>query len=401
MTDNVNHDLKVEYTRDEQARQGFVSGMRSYVLNSLSGNMRTVYEKKVEPAFKKKNKRAPKTAPEIHKALKPETIFKFYSSMRCNTQEMCFRSVIPGVEREAEDLSRRTKVLGQSTEKASGTLTVDPKMQIPRYVSELDVHLMAGNYHEEHIPDDVSQGAIYDNGLSVFAMGFLGPRMDDITQSVSTYFAKRYPDFKPKKILDLGCTLGHSTLPWKDRYPEAEVHGVDVGAPSVRYAHGRAQSYGVTAHFAQKDAEHTHFPDETFDVIYSCMFLHEVPKKNIRAIFKEAYRMLKPGGVMLHYELPPNSMLQPYDSFYLDWDSFYNKEPFYKAFRDLDPQEEITAGGFKKSKYFQFVAPSMNFYGEDAITKAVADDTKATKKGENHMGRLVDGVQWFTFGAWK
>lgn len=400
MTENVNHDLKVDYTRDELSRQHFVSGMRTYVLNSLSGNMRTVYNKKVEPAYKKKNKRAPKTAPEIHKALKGETIFKFYSSMRCNTQEMVWRSVIPGIERQAEELATRTKVLSQNTEKAHGTLTVDPKLVVPRYTAELDVHLMPGNYHEEHMPDDVSQGAVFDNGLSVFAMGFLGPRMDDITQSVSTYFAKRYPDFKPKAILDMGCTLGHSTLPWKERYPNAEVTGIDVGAPSVRYAHGRAQSYGVTANFAQKDAEHTGYPDNSFDIIYSCMFLHEVPKKNIRAIFKEAYRMLKPGGVMLHYELPPNKMLGAYDSFYLDWDSFYNKEPFYKAFRDADPEEECTAAGFKKKNYFQFVAPSLNFYGADAISKAVAD-AKAHTDGENHMGRLVDGVQWFAFGAWK
>ena len=276
MTENVNHDLKVDYSRDELARQHFVSGMRTYVLNSLSSNMRTVYDNKVAPNFKKKNKRAPKTAPEIHKALKSETIFKFYSSMRCNTQEMVWRSVIPGIERESEELVAKTKILSQSTQKANGTLTVDPKLSIPRYTAELDVHLMPGNYHEEHMPDDVSQGAIYDNGLSVFAMGFLGERMDDITQSVSTYFTKRYPDFKPKAILDMGCTLGHSTLPWKERYPQAEVTGIDVGAPSVRYAHGRAQSYGVSTHFAQKDAEHTGFADESFDVIYSCMFLHEI-----------------------------------------------------------------------------------------------------------------------------
>ena len=400
MTENVNHDLKVDYSRDELARQHFVSGMRTYVLNSLSSNMRTVYDNKVAPNFKKKKNRAPKTAPEIHKALKSETIFKFYSSMRCNTQELVWRSVIPGIERESEELVAKTKILSQSTQKANGTLTVDPKLSIPRYTAELDVHLMPGNYHEEHMPDDVSQGAIYDNGLSVFAMGFLGERMDDITQSVSTYFTKRYPDFKPKAILDMGCTLGHSTLPWKERYPQAEVTGIDVGAPSVRYAHGRAQSYGVSTHFAQKDAEHTGFADESFDVIYSCMFLHEIPKKNIRAIFKEAYRMLKPGGVMLHYELPPNSMLSAYDSFYLDWDSFYNKEPFYKAFRDSDPQEECVAAGFKKGKCFQYVAPSLNFYGDAAIAKAVAD-AKLDNKGENHMGRLVDGVQWFTFGAWK
>ena len=56
MTENVNHDLKVDYSRDELARQHFVSGMRTYVLNSLSSNMRTVYDNKVAPNFKKKKK---------------------------------------------------------------------------------------------------------------------------------------------------------------------------------------------------------------------------------------------------------------------------------------------------------------------------------------------------------
>ncbi|MDX2143120.1 MAG: class I SAM-dependent methyltransferase [Rhodospirillaceae bacterium] len=398
MSENVNHDLKVTYTRDETARQHFVSGMRGYVLNHLAGNLRTVYSKKAEPAFKRKNKRAPKTAPEIHKALKGETVFKFYSSLRCNTQEMVWRSVIPGVEREVDELATRAKVLGQSSQRAKGTVRVDPKLRIPRSVSELDVHLMPGGYHEERIDGDVSQGAVYDNGLSVFAMGLLGPRMDDITQSVSTFFAKRYPNFKPTRILDMGCSVGHSSLPWKDRYPEAEVVGIDVGAPLVRYAHARAQSYGVTAHFEQRDAETTGFKDGSFDVVYSCMFLHEVPKRGIRNVFKEAHRLLKPGGVMLHYELPPNKMLSAYDGFYLDWDSFYNKEPYYKPFRDMDPEEECAAAGFKTAKFFQYSIPSMNFYGEKAVTEAVS---QAQAEGDSTLGRFADGVRWYTFGAWK
>jgi len=398
MTENIDHDMKVDFSRDEHARQHFVMGMRSYVLNDLAGQMRTVFEKKVEPAFVRSKKRKPADGPEVHKAMKDETLFKFYSNLRCNTQEAVWRSVIPGVEREAEDLVRRAQVLGQSTEKASGTLTIDPNFTVPRYISELDIHLMPGNYHEEHIPGDVSQGAIFDNGLSVFAMGLLGPRMEDITQSVSKYFALRNPDFKPKKILDLGCTLGHSTLPWKDRYPEAEVYGIDVGAPAVRYAHARAQSYGIDAHFAQKDADSSGFEDESFDIIYSCMLLHEVPEKNIRKIFKEAHRMLKPGGVMIHYELPPNNLMSPYDGFYLDWDAYYNKEPFYKPFRDMDPTEVCATAGFKKQDFFNFVAPSLNFYGEDALKKAVREDKASA---DSNVGRFAEGVKWFTFGAWK
>ena len=48
------------------------------------------------------------------------------------------------------------------------------------------------------------------------------------------------------------------------------------------------------------------------------------------------HRVLKPGGVLLTMELPPNTSLDPYEQFYLDWDCYYNNEPFYKAFRDQD-----------------------------------------------------------------
>ena len=398
MSENINHDLKVDHSRDEHARQHFVSGMRNYVLNDLAGNLRTVYATKVEPAFERTNGRKPLNGNEVHRALKGETLFKYYSSLRCNTQEMVWRSILPGVERQADELAERARKLDQSNAGVRGTLNLDPAIAIPRYTSELDVHLMPGNYHEEHAPGDVSQGAVYDNGLSVFAMGLLGPNMDDITQSVSTFFANRYPDFKPKKILDLGCTVGHSTLAWKDRYPDAEVHGLDVAAPCVRYGHARAQSYGVEAHFHQKDAEFSGFADETFDVIYSCMFLHEIPGKNIRAILKEARRILKPGGVMLHYELPPNKLMTAYDGFYLDWDSFYNKEPYYKGFRDMDPLEECETAGFASDRFFNFVVPSMSFYGQDAVVKAVS---QAKAEGDSNVGRFADGVRWFTFGAWK
>ena len=398
MSENINHDLKVDHTRDERARQHFVSGMRSYVLNDLAANLRTLYGNKVEPAFERSQGRKPADGPEVHKAMKGETLFKYYSSLRCNTQEMVWRSVLPAVERESDDLAARATKLHQSNSGARGTMTLDGTVQVPRYLEALDVHLMPGSYHEQHRDADVSQGAVYDNGLSVFAMGLLGPNMDDITQSVSTFFATRYPNFKPKKILDMGCTIGHSTLAWKDRYPDAEVHGIDVAAPCVRYGHARAQSYGVEAHFHQKDAEFTSFPDESFDVIYSCMFLHEVPGKNIRNILKEAKRMLKPGGVMLHYELPPNKLMSAYDGFYLDWDSFYNKEPFYKGFRDMDPADECATAGFKSDQFFNFVVPSMSFYGKDALLKEV---NQAKAEGDSNVGRFADGVRWFTFGAWK
>ncbi len=391
-------DLKIQPTRDEQARQRFVSSMRSYVLHDLANGMRTVYEKKVEPNFVREHGREPEDGPEVHKALKNETMFRFYSSMRCNAQEMVWRSVMPTVERNARDLAQRAKALGEDQEVAQGTLELDPDFQVPKAVSAIDIHLMPGSYTSEYMPDDVSIGAVYDNGGRVFSMGLLGEAREDIGASISLFISERYPEFKPARILDIGCGIGNNTEPWARTYPQAEVHAIDVGAPLLRYAHARAQSRGVTVHFHQRTVEEPGFKDESFDLIFSSMLLHEVPPKGIGRTFSEAYRLLKPGGLMLHMELPPNNLTSAYDSFYLDWDSYYNKEPFYKSFRDMDPRAVCADAGFAPDNFVNFVIPSLHLAGRSAILDAV--DQQSAKVDRN-TGRMAKTIQWFCFGAWK
>ena len=52
---------------------------------------------------------------------------------------------------------------------------------------------------------------------------------------------EKQPSLAPKTILDMGCAIGNSTLAWSRAFPKAQVHGIDVGAPVLRYAHARAQ----------------------------------------------------------------------------------------------------------------------------------------------------------------
>lgn len=398
MTEYVRHELRVEPTQDEFARQKFMQGMRTYVLHDVAGGMKTVYDRKVEPAFIKRHDRSPKDGPEVHKALKDETLFKFYSSLRCNAQEMSFRSVIPTLERNFETTNRKAQALSQSTENAAGSVETDPSFAVPRYVSELDVHLMPGNYDTEYTDNDVTQGALYDNGISVFSMGLFGDELDDIGTTISKFISTKHPEFKPARILDMGCTVGHNTVPWARTFPDADIHGIDVGAPVLRYAHARAQSLGETVHFHQQSAEDVRFEDGSFDMVFSSMFLHEVPPKGIRNVFDEAYRLLRPGGLMLHMELPTNDMLEPYDSFYLDWDAYYNKEPFYKAFRDMNAKEVCTTSGFDAEKFFFYIIPSLGFFGEDAVLESVDNQTG---QADENTGRFANGINWFCFGAWK
>ena len=100
---------------------------------------------------------------------------------------------------------------------------------------------------------------------------------------------------------------------------------------------------------------------------------------------------------MLHMELPPNNQMSAYEGFYLDWDCFYNQEPYYKGYRDQDPRQLCADAGFDPDGYVQFVVPSIGVYGADAVRAAV--DTQDTVDDET-TGRLAEGIRWFVYGAW-
>jgi ubiquinone/menaquinone biosynthesis C-methylase UbiE len=157
---------------------------------------------------------------------------------------------------------------------------------------------------------------------------------------------RRLKGFTPKRILDLGCTVGHATLPFKELFPDAEVWGVDVAAPQVRYAHARAAALGFDVNFAQMNAEQTTFADGYFDLVVSHILLHETSGKAMPRIFRECERILAPGGYMIHADLPPFDLMDPFTQFILDNETWYNNEPFWGAMRDMDQVQLAKDAGF-------------------------------------------------------
>ena len=396
--DLIRHPMRLVPNRDERGRQHFVTGLRSFVLNDMAAGMRRVYEHRAKGRFVQAEGREPDSGEDVHKALKPDNYFRFYSSIRCNAQEMVWRSILPALERETEQVKGAAEQLSRQARDDGVTLELDEALEIPRYVSAVDVHLMPGNYQTEYGENDVSAGALYDHGLAVFSMGLMGSNLDDIGRSVAGFVKLSYPEFQPKRILDLGCTIGHNTVPWAKEYPDAEVHGIDVAAPCLRYGYARARANGVNIHFHQQNAEQPQFEDESFDVVFSSMFLHELSLQAIKNVFASAHKLLRPGGLMIHMELPPNDQMNAFDGFYLDWDSYYNNEPFYKNFRDQNCRALCEEAGFAPDNYLQFVVPSREGYGEEVFAAAANRDSEVDKET---TGRLAEGIQWYAFGAWK
>jgi ubiquinone/menaquinone biosynthesis C-methylase UbiE len=395
MDTKLQHGMDIPQNLGSRARARFVSGLRSYVLNNMASELRQDYEANVEPKWLESEGEQPANGWEVLKAIRGSEYFKQYSSLRCATQELVWDTVIDSVENNVERLQENFEKFSADQSQAQGTLSLNPDLEIPRYADAVDVHLMPGNYGG--VDAAIEPGAIYDHGLNVFAFGMMGKQLNDIGWSMANFFRLKFPDIQPQRIVDVGCTIGHNTVPWKQTFPDAEVHGIDIAAPCLSYAHARAQSMGISIHFHQGRAESLDFEDASVDVVFSSMLLHELPEDVIDAFFAEAFRVLKPGGVLINMELPPNDSLSPYDAFYLDWDCYYNNEPFYKSFRDQSYSGLCSKAGFSEESFFEAVMPRFTYVDEDVFKQSVAGPAEFNED----TGRLSDGIMWYGFGARK
>jgi SAM-dependent methyltransferase len=385
MVQQFSHPMLPQATHDELARQNFVQTMKMHIFRNIAPGNKVVYEKLAKPKFEQTHQRPPQNRHEIRQLMQHQPYYRWWSALKRINQEMLWDAVNVSVDRQLPELIERAK----NQDNKLGTLTLDPNFQIPAHQTAVDIHCMPGSYHSEYTADDVAAGATYDRGAFVYGLGWLGPLNDDMGLSiVHNYLLAEYPNFQPQTILDMGCSIGNSSLPYVDGYPDAEVYAIDVGAPMLRYAHARAEFLGKRVHFCQQNAENTNFPDGSFDLIVSHILLHEIPQPAIRKVMGECYRLLAPGGMMIHLEAPTYSKMDAYNQFIFDWETANNNEPFWSAMRDSDLVSLVTGAGFAADKVFEKFIPNG------------AWKTRATN-GNSQQRELSSRGTWFVVTATK
>ncbi len=357
---------------NEQARQDFLNQLGKHVLNEITPGNIAAYQKRVLPKIKADKGRDPESRHEIRKEMVRDPYYQMTSSFQRTVQEMMWNSVDDTIQRQLPSLIATAKSIRDG--ETLGSLHIEPGFVVPAYVAENDHHCMPGGYSGDLIEDDITAGALYDKGAFIYTQGLFGPRMDGIGKATALMIAATFPGLNPKKILEIGCTAGGSTTGLKMGFPDSEIHAIDVGPAVLRYAHARAESLGVAIHFHQMNGEAMTFDDNTFDLVNCPASLHEMSHSAVYNVFKEACRVLKPGGIFLLSELPPYEGDDPWTQFVRDWDTYNNNEPFWGTVHEMDFAEVAAGAGFDAKSYWQGTGPGIA--EANALTGAVEVQNK-------------------------
>jgi SAM-dependent methyltransferase len=350
MSREAPHPLFPRQSAEEQSRHDFFKDLKQVVIADVKPRIAESYAS-LQADFVAARGREPASAVEAGSVIGADPAYRWYGALARAQHELYVDSTGECVERQAATLSGRCREIRDAG--GPGSLRLDPALPHPPYLAEVDAHCVPGGYFVELGDDDVYAAARYELGVSLYTLGRHGAMNDSKGQAGVAFLRERFPGLAPRRILDLGCTCGNSTLPYADAWPGAEVHGIDLSAPALRYAHARARSLGRAVHFRQASAEATGYEPASFDLVVSHILLHEVPAAALRSILVECHRLLRDGGVMLHVEVPVrNAQLAPLERFMADWDTDNNNEPFWRALHELDLRDLAAAAGFDPAQVF-------------------------------------------------
>jgi 2-polyprenyl-3-methyl-5-hydroxy-6-metoxy-1,4-benzoquinol methylase len=343
----TDHALLSKPTVDELGRESFLAGMRQFLITELYNGNEIAFKKRQVPEFTARHGRPPETYLEVKSVMETDPFFRAFSLLNRATQELLWDSVGESIERQLPALHDAAAHVAP----AGGSLRLDPDFKLPDYYTKVDVHVMPGSFHKQIAGDDVYAGAVYDRGVYLYAYGGLGPKNDGLGLATLGCVQRRFPGLKPKRILDMGCGCGMSTLPFAAAYPDAEIVAIDLAAPMLRYGHGRAESLGVPIQFVQANAAETGMEPGSFDLIVSTIMLHEMPQKVSRQVIAECHRLLAPGGVMVHNDLVgwPED---PFQEFMAEWNAHHNNEVFERGSGTLDFRGACKDAGFPDDSVF-------------------------------------------------
>ncbi len=322
---------------DVESYQDFVLGFRGWTYGAMDKAAR---ESAAELLADKRFNDADVPISTIHQTFEGDPIIA--TRVRCwlTSQQLMWRNILDHYEQHDDHYLDELEVADGA---GPGTLELNTGMAIPDYAKH-EIHIQPGGYTGNDFA-----GPLYHYGTNTF---YKGQSSDDQFHIGIADVIAEPADGKVKTVIDIGCGIGRLTIALAEKFPQADVWGLDVGGPLVRYAHKRAIDLGVPVHFAQRLAEDSKFADGSIDLATAYILFHEVPPEAARAICAEMFRVLRPGGVfdVTDFQTGEARETEAYPRYFRWIDHVYNAERWSHDFIHTDFLETLRSVGFVAEK---------------------------------------------------
>jgi ubiquinone/menaquinone biosynthesis C-methylase UbiE len=322
-------------TRDLESLEDFRTSLRSFI----NTDFQRAAMRRAEAIFREAglNPRDEVSMEDAISMLESDPILKNQTHAWITNQLAMWRDLQEYFHSEAD---RYLTEMAAADNSGPGSLELNPDMYIPPYTA-WEIHNQPGGY-----VGDPFAGHMYHYGTNNL---YIHSNDQDARHGDIAAAAPVPDDGRVTRCLDLGCSVGQSAMGLKERFPDAEVWGVDIGGPMVRYAHMRAADLGIDVHFAQRLAEDTKFPDNHFDIVTAQILFHEVTIDGANDIIRETHRVLRPGGKFLALDgsfLVRQPRKTAYNRWRVWWTDQWNTEVHYIPYSEYDFPKAFRAAGF-------------------------------------------------------
>lgn len=340
--------MRVEIPRKTQSYLDFTQGLKVWNLRQSGPRLRESYERD-EQTIQSAGGEPPKRWQDVRPLLEPKALYRFDRYVARVSQEMMWRGLSEAFASRAEDLGRSLEAEDGAR---LGRLELDPNVDLPDYYRNVEFHIRPGSYWNGDHQGWLTEGAnwIYFSGQN-----------DQRGQQYGSVdmLRKLVPDLHPARIIDLACGIGQSTWPLKEAWPAADVVGIDLSAPLLKYAHRVATDLGLDITFSQQAAERTNYDGESFELVFAYILFHELPAPAAKAVAAEAFRLLKRGGWFCIADVQPYSDMTPYRACISDWQTANNGEPYWRTWGLTDRAKLLTGAGFHDYRFAHSSGPNI------------------------------------------
>ena len=330
--------MQLPIRQQGRASLEFLGSLSGYTGGTLLKRARAQYDaqadaSEVGPAFQEKVHYAQEIVGDSKEYRYDRLITRFVAENKERVSALALEPIAAEVEAE---MARR--------DAEGGTLELNPDLDLPRYWSETEFHLTPGGWRGHPMLGTLLHEMVYPYIFLPGGVGAVktGANLDTQRRSIAQQARKS----SYRRILEPGSGTGRYLEALQQTFPDAQVVGVELSEPLLRYSHFLAAELGYSWELRQAPAEATGYPDASFDLVSIYTLLHEVPPQATNAIVGEAYRVLEPGGELVIGDVAPYSQQDPFQTLVMDWETENRNEPFWRGALLLDRVAILRGAGF-------------------------------------------------------